>query len=264
MVSIKRTGLVFFIICGILEFIVLASTGGATETGSAWYEASVLFVFNYLSNRLLQLTSWVKLREVFQVLGYPVIGFVLVTQCMSGKGQGRDILPALRSLGPVPSPPREPEKGKGLFERKGKVARLPPATLTPPPSERLAEESSSVAVAFPTRTMSSDDRTLVNLLARMGEVQRVMMAQHGEFQVSLSGVLKSHDDQLAAQVVTQQNMVQQMGEFHQVVGDVLASQVESQRLMSEQLSHAGAAGCSSDPGTRTCQGRSRAAQTKGV
>ena len=65
--------------------------------------------------------------------------------------------------------------------------------------------------------MSSDDRNLVNLLARMKEVQRVMVAQHGEFQVSLSGVLKSHDDQLAVQVATQQNMVQQMGEFHQVV-----------------------------------------------
>ena len=75
----------------------------------------------------------------------------------------------------------------------------------------------------------------MNLLARMGEVQRVMVVQHGEFQASLSGVLKSHDDQLAAQVATQQNMVQQMGEFHQVVGDVLTSQAETQRLMSEQL-----------------------------
>ena len=156
---------------------------------------------------------------------------------MSGKGQGRETLPALRSLGPVEPPPweRATEKEKGPFEKRGKVARSPPAALTPPPSEGFLEESSSGAAAFFARTMSSNDRTLVNLLARMGEVQRVMVAQHGEFQVSLSGVLKSHDDQLAAQVTTQQNMVQQMGEFHQVVGDALTSQAESQRLMSEQL-----------------------------
>ena len=83
---------------------------------------------------------------------------------MSGKGQGRETLPALRSLGPVEPPPweraRATEKPTGPFEKKGKVARSPPAALTPPPSEGFLEESSLGATAFPARTMSSDDGTL--------------------------------------------------------------------------------------------------------
>ena len=152
---------------------------------------------------------------------------------MSGKGQGRETLPALRSLGPV-TPPHlviPVEKAKGPFAKKGKVARSPPAALTPPFSEReVTEDPDSGGVAmeiasYPGQGMSSDDRMLAALLARMGEVltaqgtvQQVLTrqqgefrTQHGEFQASVAEVLKSHDNQLAAQVATQQSLVTQMG-----------------------------------------------------
>ena len=73
--------------------------------------------------------------------------------------------------------------------------------------------------------MSSEDRMLAALLARMGEVltaqgtvqqiiaerQGEFWAQHGEFQARMAEVLRSHDNQLAAQVETQQSLVTQMG-----------------------------------------------------
>ena len=47
----------------------LSSTGGATRTVSAWYDETRLsLVFNYYSNGLLQLTSWVRLSQGVQGL----------------------------------------------------------------------------------------------------------------------------------------------------------------------------------------------------
>ena len=69
----------------------------------------------------------------------------------------------------------------------------------------------------------------------MAEQQSEFRTQHGEFQASMAEVLRSHDNQLAAKVATQQSLVIQMGEFQQVVGAVLTSQTETQRLMNEQL-----------------------------
>ena len=140
--------------------------------------------------------------------------------------------------GPVPVPPPDIvarlEEARP-FEKKGKVARSPPAALTPPPSERtVGEEPGSEAAAFHAGTMNTDDRTLANLLARMGEVlmaqgtvQRVMVTQQNEFQASMEGVFRSHDNQLEEQVATQQNMVQQMSEFQNVILAVLNSQTET-------------------------------------
>ena len=81
------------------------------------------------------------------------------------------------------------------------------------------------ATSYTGRSISSDDRILAALLASMGElltaqgtVQQVMAehqgkfrTQHGEFQASMAEVLRSHDNQLAAQVATQQSLVTQMG-----------------------------------------------------
>ena len=87
MVSIKKTKIVFFEIFGILEFN-LQSTGGTTETVSAWYEASVSFVFNYPSNSLLQLTSWVRLRQGLTGLHLD-LGHTLVVHEWQGPGEKR-------------------------------------------------------------------------------------------------------------------------------------------------------------------------------
>ena len=65
---------------------------------------------------------------------------------MSGKGLGSEMLPALRSLGPVPPPYLViPAEEKGPFKRKGKVALSPPAALTPPSSEREVTDDPSLS-----------------------------------------------------------------------------------------------------------------------
>ena len=45
----------------------------------------------------------------------------------------------------------------------------------------------------------------------MAEQQSEFRTQHGEFQASMAKVLRSHNNQLAAHVATQQSLVTQMG-----------------------------------------------------
>ena len=193
------------------------------DTVCAWYEASVSFVYNQSSNSLFQATSLVRLRQVLQVLR---LGNTLVVYEWQGSRQGN--LTCTADLGPVPVPPYLLATLEARpFEKKGKVARSPPAALTPPPSERVVTENhgfrgvAAEATSYPGRGMSSDDRMLVALLSRMGEVltaqgtvQQVMAGHKGKFQASMAEVLKSHDNQLAAQVATQQSLVTQMGSFN--------------------------------------------------
>ena len=79
--------------------------------------------------------------------------------------------------------------------------------------EDIARGGSVISVPLPARNMNGDDRRLIALLAKLGDIQWDMVTQHSEFQISMANVLTSHDNQLAVQVATHQSTVNQMGDF---------------------------------------------------
>ena len=70
------------------------------------------------------------------------------------------------------------------------------------------------------------------VIDKLSDVLEAQTEHHGEFQRSLADVLKSHTEQIAAQVVMQQNMVAQQGTFQQ---GLVASNDEFQRSVAEVL-----------------------------
>ena len=63
------------------------------------------------------------------------------------------------------------------------------------------------------------------VLTAQGAMQRIMVTQHNDFQASMTGVFKSHNDQLVAQVAIQESMVRQMGEFQQLLEQYLPARL---------------------------------------
>ena len=172
---------------------------------------------------------------------------------MSGKKDSERVSPpVLRERPPRAAPPekvRKPKKGKVVEAKEGanpfvqrpRVVRSPPVALTPPTSTIVDESGSTGRKATESTALSLEgdqdetDTIMEDVLAKLTDVmaaqvesQREMTMQNGKFQRSLAEVLRSHDDQLAAQMT-------QHGEFQRTMTEVIAGQARSQRMLEEQL-----------------------------